>query len=614
MADKRVCGKCGAELTEVGTEQLCPGCLLEAGLAAGPDHSQTLSVDPAGQSPIEPPFPRSFGDYELLEEIARGGMGVVYKARQASLDRIVALKMLLFGLLAGPEFVQRFRTEAAAAASLQHPNIVAIHEVGFRDGQHFFAMDYVAGRSLAQIVRDGPLPARRAAGYVKTIAEAIQYAHERGILHRDLKPSNVLIDEFDQPRVTDFGLAKRLEKETDLTLSGQVLGSPNYMAPEQAAARRGQVGKRSDVYSLGAILYHLLTGQPPFVALTVAETLQQVRNVEPTSPRVSNPHLARDLETICLKCLEKEPVRRYATAQELADELGRFLNKEPILARPVGRLEKVWRWCRRNPVPAALIALVTLVFLAGFAGVAWQEQNARKARDLAQRRLYAAQMNQAFRAWDVSSLDVARALLNSQRPLRGAEDLRGADWRWLWTLCRSEAKAELPTQSEWQLLAAEPSPDGRRVATAGYSKNIVIYDLESGRNLQTLTGHTRELTGFHSLAFSTDGRHLVSASGGLLLSGGQFELLLWDLATGSKTNLDVRSASFLAVAFSPNGRWAHLCLSGRHSGAVGCRHTQQPRHAPRAQGARGRYTRSFSLQTANQSSAGARTAPCVNGT
>jgi len=506
MADKRVCGKCGAELTEVGTEQLCPGCLLEAGLAAGPDRSQTLSVDPAGQSPIEPPYPRSFGDYELLEEIARGGMGVVYKARQASLDRIVALKMLLFGPLAGPEFVQRFRTEAAAAASLQHPNIVAIHEVGFREGQHFFAMDYVAGQSLTQIVQDGPLLARRAAGYVKTIAEAIQYAHERGILHRDLKPSNVLIDEFDQPRVTDFGLAKRLEKETDLTLSGQVLGSPNYMAPEQAAARRGQVGKRSDVYSLGAILYHLLTGQPPFVALTVAETLQQVRNVEPTSPRVSNPHLARDLETICLKCLEKEPVRRYATAQELADELGRFLNKEPILARPVGRLEKVWRWCRRNPVPAALIALVTLVFLAGFAGVAWQEQNARKARDLAQRRLYAAQMNQAFRAWDVSSLDVARALLNSQRPLRGAEDLRGADWRWLWTLCRSEVKAELPTQGEWQLLAAEPSPDGRRVATAGYSKNIVIYDLESGRNLQTLTGHTRELTGFHSLAFSTDGR------------------------------------------------------------------------------------------------------------
>jgi WD40 repeat protein/predicted Ser/Thr protein kinase len=563
MADKRVCWKCGAQLSDVGAEQLCPGCLLEAGLEASRDGFETLSSNLGGQSPIEPPFPRSFGDYELLEEIARGGMGIVYKARQASLDRIVALKMLLFGPLAGPEFVQRFRTEASAAASLQHPNIVAIHEVGFREGQHFFAMDYVAGRSLAEIVRDGPLPAQRAAGYVKTIAEAIQYAHERGILHRDLKPSNVLIDEFDQPRVTDFGLAKRLEKETDLTLSGQVLGSPNYMAPEQAAARRGQVGKRSDVYSLGAILYHLLTGQPPFAALTVAETLEQVRNVEPTSPRLSNPHLARDLETTCLKCLEKEPARRYATAQDLADELGRFLNKEPILARPVGRLEKVWRWCRRNPVPAALIALVTLVFLAGFAGVAWEGQKAGKSRDLAQRRLYAAQMNQAFRAWDVGSLNVARALLDSQRPQHGAEDRRGVDWRWLWSLCQSDAKTELPTQGEWQLYAAEPSPDGRRVATAGWGKDIVIYDLESGGKLQTLTGHTRQLMGFHSLAFSPDGRRLVSASGGLLLSGGQFELLLWDLATGSNTNLDVRSSSFLAVAFSPDGRWlASACLDG----------------------------------------------------
>lgn len=203
MTNKHVCGKCGGELTDVGAEQLCPGCLLEAGLDAGPDSSRPSLIGPAGQSPIERSFPRSFGDYELLEEIAHGGMGIVYKARQVSLDRIVAVKMLLFGPLAGPEFVQRFRTEAAAAASLQHPNIVAIHEVGFREGQHFFAMDYVAGRSLADITRDGPLRPRRAARYVKTIAEAIQYAHERGILHRDLKPSNVLINEFDQPRVTE---------------------------------------------------------------------------------------------------------------------------------------------------------------------------------------------------------------------------------------------------------------------------------------------------------------------------------------------------------------------------------------------------------------------------
>src|SRR5206468_3080296 len=277
-------------------------------------------------------------------------MGVVYQARQVSLDRIVAVKMLLFGALSSQETVQRFRIEAAAAASLQHPHIVAIYEVGFNDGQHFFAMEYVAGRSLAAIVKDGPLSPRRAATYLKAIAEAIHYAHEHGILHRDLKPSNVLIDPFDQPKVTDFGLAKRLETEIELTLSGQLLGSPNYMPPEQAAAKRGAVGKRSDVYALGAILYHLLTGRPPHVAPTVAETLQEVLNTEPVSPRVLNPGVPPDLETICLKCLEKEPPRRYQTAQELAEELDRFLTDEPIHARPIGPTARLWRWCRRKPV------------------------------------------------------------------------------------------------------------------------------------------------------------------------------------------------------------------------------------------------------------------------
>jgi len=281
MDTKRVCEKCGLELVGIGDTPLCPGCLLECGLEAEQgslpaDHEGLLITAPSfrnveGESrQTEVPAMRSFGDYELLEEIARGGMGIVYKARQISLNRIVALKMLLFGPMAQPEYVQRFRTEAAAAASLQHPHIVAIFEVGFREGQHFFAMEHVAGRSLSDVVRDGPVPARRAADYVKTVAEAIQYAHERGILHRDLKPSNVLIDEFDQPKVTDFGLAKQIGKETELTLSGQVLGSPNYMPPEQAVPHRGLVGKRSDVYSLGAILYHLLTGRAPFVAPTVA--------------------------------------------------------------------------------------------------------------------------------------------------------------------------------------------------------------------------------------------------------------------------------------------------------------------------------------------------------
>jgi serine/threonine protein kinase len=267
-------------------------------------------------------LPRAFGDYELLEEIARGGMGIVYRARQVSLDRIVAVKMLLFGPLSSPEFVKRFRAEASVAASLQHPNIVAIHDVGVCQGQQYFAMDYVEGQSLAKLLANGPLPARRAASYLKPIAEAIHYAHERGILHRDLKPSNVLIDVNDQPRVTDFGLARRLEGDSELTATGMVLGSPNYVPPEQAVGKRGKVSRRSDVYSLGAMLYHLLTGRPPFVGEALTDTLEQVLNAEPVSPRLLNPSVPRDLETICLKCLEKAPDKRYTTAQALADELG----------------------------------------------------------------------------------------------------------------------------------------------------------------------------------------------------------------------------------------------------------------------------------------------------
>src|SRR5258708_32103774 len=291
-------------------------------------------------------------------------MGVVYKARQKSLGRIVAVKMLLFGDQSGKELAQRFRAEAAAAASLQHANIVAIHEVGAHEGMPFFAMDFIEGQSLARLAAGQPLPAARAARYVKIVAEAIHYAHEHGILHRDLKPSNVLIDPFDQPRVTDFGLAKRLHHDSELTLSGRVLGSPSYSPPEQAAANGGLVGRRSDVYSLGAILYHLLTGRPPCVGETLTDTLQEVVNKEPVSPRLLNPSLRPDLETLCLKCLEKEPARRYQTAQALAEDRGRFLRNEPIQARPVGPVEKLSRWCRLRPVVAALGATTLVLLLA----------------------------------------------------------------------------------------------------------------------------------------------------------------------------------------------------------------------------------------------------------
>jgi tetratricopeptide (TPR) repeat protein/tRNA A-37 threonylcarbamoyl transferase component Bud32 len=326
---------------------------------------------------------RYFGDYELLEEIARGGMGVVYKARQVTLNRVVAVKMILAGRLATAAEVERFRAEARAAAGLQHANIVPIYEVGDQDGQNYFSMEFVDGPNLAQVVRDNPLPAARAARYVRTVAEAIQYAHERGLLHRDLKPSNVLIDPFDQPRVTDFGLAKQLGGSSELTQTGQVLGAPSFVPPEQAAGRKEDVGPHSDVYALGAILYHLLTGRPPFAAETLAATLAQVLNNEPAAPRSLNATIPRDLETICLKCLEKDPHRRYLTAKELADELGRFQRREPIHARPAGRVEKVWRWCGRNPALAGSLAAAVLLLFSGIVASTWQAVRATRAEKTA---------------------------------------------------------------------------------------------------------------------------------------------------------------------------------------------------------------------------------------
>jgi predicted Ser/Thr protein kinase len=316
-----------------------------------------------------------FGDYELLEEIARGGMGVVWKARQSSLKRDVALKMIRAGVLASPDEIERFLREAEAAANLQHPNIVAIHEVGEYGGQHYFSMDYVAGRDLGALVKDGPLSPQRAARYVRVIAEAIHFAHQRGTLHRDLKPQNVLIDAADQPRITDFGLAKIMKDDSRLTQSGAVMGSPSYMPPEQAAGQHGDIGPASDVYSLGAMLYELLTGRPPFRGVTALATLREVMETEPTAPRRLVGTIPPDLETICLKCLEKSPSARYPTARALAEELDRYLKGEPIQARPANAVRKTVSWARRHP--GALAALEALVMVALAFGIFYLfEENA----------------------------------------------------------------------------------------------------------------------------------------------------------------------------------------------------------------------------------------------
>jgi tRNA A-37 threonylcarbamoyl transferase component Bud32/outer membrane protein assembly factor BamB len=313
---------------------------------------------------------RYFGDYELLEEIARGGMGVVYKARQISLDRIVALKMILAGQLADEVAVQRFHQEARLAARLQHPGIVALHEVGEHEGQHYFSMDYIAGQSLAERVREHPLEAPQAIRYVRLMAEAVQFAHEQGVLHRDLKPANVLIDSFDQPRITDFGLARPIAREAGLTATGAVLGTPSYMAPEQASGEGGQVGPASDVYALGAVLYELVTGRPPFRAATVPDTLWQVLHSEPAAPRLLNAAISRNLETVILKCLHKDPARRYASARDLADDLGALLEGRPIKARRPSLPERLEGWVKQQSrtfrVATVTIATLALVLAGGW--------------------------------------------------------------------------------------------------------------------------------------------------------------------------------------------------------------------------------------------------------
>ncbi len=353
----------------------------------------TSAARPTRWAPLEA-LPTLFGDYELLNEIARGGMGITYRARQIPLNRIVALKMIKSGQLANEQEIRRFQTEAELAAGLDHPNIVPVFEVGEIDGRHFFSMGYVEGESLEQRLLAGPMPLRDAARLLMVVAEAIHYAHEKGVIHRDLKPGNIMLSnrpvrsgpesrgvaspeaacpredsssdlETLVPRVTDFGLAKQLADDSDLTVAGQVLGTPGYMPPEQADGRVGDIGPYSDVYSLGAILYCLITGRPPFQAAGMMKTLRQVVECEPASPRQLNWAIDQDLETICLKCLEKEPKRRYRSARALADELRRYLDHRPIRARSIGRLAHLWRWCRRRPALATLSATLVIALLAG---------------------------------------------------------------------------------------------------------------------------------------------------------------------------------------------------------------------------------------------------------
>jgi serine/threonine-protein kinase len=306
-----------------------------------------------------------FGDFELIEEVSRGGMGVVYRARELQLNRIVALKMILAGELAGEEDVKRFRAEAEAAAQLEHPGIVPIHEIGSVGGQHYYTMSFIDGAGLDQFKGSGVRDPKSAARIVQQVAEAVDYAHTRGIVHRDLKPANVLMDAEGIPRITDFGLAKRTDASGELTRTGQILGTPGYMAPEQAAGESKFIGAAADIYALGALLYFLITGRPPFQSANVIDTLVQSLESEPTMPRNLNSSVPRPLEQICMRCLERDPADRYTSAAEVAQELNRFLQGEPVQARPPTATERVRRFARRSPaLTVHLVALALLILVA----------------------------------------------------------------------------------------------------------------------------------------------------------------------------------------------------------------------------------------------------------
>src|SRR5262245_28499801 len=298
------------------------------------------------------------GDYELLEEIGRGGQGIVFRARQKSLNRIVALKVIGLGQWATPAHLKRFRLEAGAAASLDHPCIVPIYEVGEGDGQCYFSMKLVEGGQLEEVIQQRPISIRQAAELIAKVARTVHYAHEHGILHRDIKPGNILLDANGEPHLTDFGLARLVESESTVTRTLEVLGTPSYMSPEQAAGNNATLTSATDVYGLGAVLYQLLTDHPPFAGVTPYETIKLLLETEPRQPRLWNPKIARDLSTICLKCLEKDTRRRYSTALALAEDLERWLKHEPIWARRTGVLTRGRKWVRRNPTTAALTALL----------------------------------------------------------------------------------------------------------------------------------------------------------------------------------------------------------------------------------------------------------------
>jgi eukaryotic-like serine/threonine-protein kinase len=568
---------------------------VSAPLRLADDLEATGAANANGHTAL--PTVRYFGDYELLEEIARGGMGIVYKARQVSLNRIVALKMILAGNFASSRDVQRFRSEAEAAANLDHPHIVPIYEIGEHEGHQYFSMKLVEGTSLAKHPRTHP---RGEVEGMIDVIRAVHHAHQRGVLHRDLKPSNVLVDSKGTRLVADFGLAKRLaDGDRSFTETGQVLGTPKYMAPEQAAGRK-DLTVAADVYSLGVILYERLTGQTPFTGDNALTLLRQARESEPPRPSAIRAGLDRDLETVALKCLEKEPSRRYSSAEALADDLDRWLRGEPILVRPVGRLVRGWLWCRRNPrlaiacglAAAALLAVVTVSTTSAIRQtrlvrrIRAEEGKTRSAleraeveRDTARRLAARSSLREGqlldgngdsgaglllmARALALSAADDA-ALHHTIRANLDACRRRTARLRWYWEgswpiafspdACRRRtARLKWYVESSWPIAF---SPDGGRALTASDDGTARLWDVASG----SLFGQPiRHADGIVSAAFSPDGRALATGS----CDG---TARLWSVADGVPFGSPMRhDGPVTHVAFRPDGR---RVLTGSEDGTA----------------------------------------------
>jgi WD40 repeat protein/tRNA A-37 threonylcarbamoyl transferase component Bud32 len=521
--------------------------------ASDPDSEKTCpqeTTDTPAFVASMPEYPDVPG-YEILGRLGQGGMGIVYKARQRILNRLVALKMVLAGAHARPQDLVRFLAEAETVARLQHPHIVQIHDIGQQGGLPYLALEYAEGGSLAQKLRGTPLSAIESARLVETLARTMHFAHERGIVHRDLKPANVLLTLEGTPKVTDFGLAKTLEGSSGLTRTGDLLGTPSYMAPEQVEGRSQQIGPVTDIWALGAILYEMLTGRPPFKAASPMETLRLVSNQEPEPPGQLEPRVPRDLETICLKCLEKEATKRYANAWELADDLGRFLRDEPVLARPAGKLERLGRWCRRNPTVAALVVFVAVLLLAGTVGstiaAIWL---ARIAADAEQARLEA-----------VRQEEIARAEQAQAQEARGREREALADLNVTHGL--TVAAQGDPAQAVLWFAHAARLAGGDAEQEAAHRARVRFWSRRVPTPVRALPHPGQRLA---QIAFHPQGRYLLAVSQPSFQSLPN-RLTLWDLAEERPLPWPGDGQAVGCAVWGPDGRSVILGLRAPDGGA-----------------------------------------------